>query len=79
MAFYVISVRQTGDLPVVSLFPHPASFRFHLAMDTLTFGYILPTTGRIQLAQSYVRMLIQSMDSGTRIMIAGEVEELEGM
>ena len=28
MAFYVISVRQTGDLPVVSLFPHPASFRF---------------------------------------------------
>ena len=48
MAFYVISVRQTGDLPVVSLFPHPASFRFHLAMDTLTFGYILPTTGRIR-------------------------------
>ena len=36
------------DLPVVSLFPHPASFRFHLAMDTLTFGYILPTTGRIR-------------------------------
>ena len=35
MAFYVISVRQTGDLPVVSLFPHPASFRFHLTMDTL--------------------------------------------
>ena len=26
--FYVISVRQTRDLPVVSLFPHPASFRF---------------------------------------------------
>ena len=48
MAFYVISVRQTGDLPVVSLFPHPASFRFHLAMDTLTFGYILPTTGWIR-------------------------------
>ena len=48
MAFYVISVRQTGDLPVVSLFPHPASFRFHLAMDTLTFGYILPTTWRIR-------------------------------
>ena len=48
IAFYVISVRQTGDLPVVSLFPHPASFRFHLAMDTLTFGYILPTTGRIR-------------------------------
>ena len=48
MAFYVISVRQTGDLPVVSLFPHPASFRFHLAMDTLAFGYILPTTGWIR-------------------------------
>ncbi|MDD7512926.1 MAG: hypothetical protein PUK14_03465, partial [Clostridiales bacterium] len=28
--------------------PHPASFRFHLTMDTLAFGYILPTTGRIQ-------------------------------
>ena len=25
---YVISFRQTRDLPVVSLFPHPASFRF---------------------------------------------------
>ena len=44
---YVISVRQTRDLPVVSLFPHPASFRFHLTMNTLAFGYILPTTGRI--------------------------------
>ena len=33
----------------------------------------------VQLAQSYVRMLIQSMDSGTRIMIAGEVEDLEDM
>ena len=32
---------------MVSLFPHPASFRFHLAVDTLAFGYILPTTGRI--------------------------------
>ena len=48
MAFYVISVRQTGDLPVVSLFPHPASFRFHLTIDTLAFGYILPTTGWIR-------------------------------
>ena len=28
--------------------PHPASFRFHLTMDTLAFGYILPATGRIQ-------------------------------
>ena len=45
---YEISVRQTGDLPVVSLFPHPASFRFHLTMDTLAFGYILPTTGWIR-------------------------------
>ncbi len=48
MAFYMISVRQTRDLPVVSLFPHPASFRFHLTIDTLAFGYILPTTGRIR-------------------------------
>ena len=47
-AFYTISVRQTRDLPVVSLFPHPASFRFHLTMDTLAFSYILPTTGRIR-------------------------------
>ncbi|RGO24566.1 hypothetical protein DXB23_09305 [Dorea sp. OM02-2LB] len=48
MTLYEISVRQTRDLPVVSLFPHPASFRFHLTMDTLAFGYILPTTGRIR-------------------------------
>mgnify|MGYP000462437689 CR=1 FL=1 len=48
IAFYAVSVRQARGLPVVSLFPHPASFRFHLAMDTLTFGYILPTTGRIR-------------------------------
>ena len=39
---------QTRDLPVVSLFPHPASFRFHLTMDTIAFGYILPTTGWIR-------------------------------
>ena len=45
MTLYEISVRQTRNLPVVSLFPHPASFRFHLTMDTLAFGYILPTTG----------------------------------
>lgn len=37
------------------------------------------TFGGIQLAQSYVRMLIQSIDPGTRIMIAGELEDLEGM
>ena len=44
----MISVRQTRDLPVVSLFQHPASFRFHLTMDTLAFGYILPTAERIR-------------------------------
>jgi len=33
---------------MVSLFPHPASFRSHLAVDTLAFGFILPTTGRIR-------------------------------
>ena len=48
ITLYEISVRQTRDLPVVSLFPHPASFRFHLTMDTLAFGYILPITGRIR-------------------------------
>ena len=48
MTLYEISVRQTRDLPVVSLFPHPASFRFHLTIDTLAFGYILPTTGWIR-------------------------------
>ena len=32
---YVVSVRQARGLPVVSLFPHPASFRFHLAVNTL--------------------------------------------
>ena len=44
----MVSVRQARGLPAVSLFPHPASFRFHLAMDTLAFGCILPTTGRIR-------------------------------
>ncbi|MGI6003265.1 MAG: hypothetical protein ACOX74_06490, partial [Lachnospiraceae bacterium] len=24
----------------------PASFRFHLTVNTLAFGYVLPTTGR---------------------------------
>ena len=33
---------------MVSLFPYPASFRFHLAVDTLAFGCILPTAGRIR-------------------------------
>ena len=45
---YVVSFRQARGLPVVRLFPHPASFRFHLAMDTLAFGYVLPTAGRLR-------------------------------
>ncbi len=36
-ALYVIPVRRTRGLPT-------ASFRFHLTMDTLAFGYTLPTT-----------------------------------
>ena len=44
---YVISVRQARGLPTVSLLPHPASFRFHLTVDTLAFGYFLPATGWI--------------------------------
>lgn len=36
-AFYVISVRQTRDLP-------PTSFRFHLTVDTLVLSYTLTTT-----------------------------------
>ena len=48
IAFYMISVRQTRGLPIGYFFSqYPASFRFHLTMDTLAFGYILPTTGRI--------------------------------
>lgn len=48
IAFYTVSVRQARGLPVVSLFPHPASFRFRLTTDTLAFGYLLPATGRIR-------------------------------
>ena len=48
IAFYVVSVRQVRGLPVVSLFPHPASFRFRLTTDTLAFGFLLPATGRIR-------------------------------
>ncbi|RGR66435.1 hypothetical protein DWY29_12800 [Roseburia inulinivorans] len=48
ITLYEISIRQTRDFPVVSLFLHPASFRFHLTMDALAFGYILPTTGWIR-------------------------------
>ena len=36
-----VPVRRTNGLP-------RASFRFHLTMDTLAFGYILPATGRIR-------------------------------
>ena len=37
---------------MVSLLPHPASFRFHLTMDTLAFGYLLPAAGRIRVFHS---------------------------
>ena len=53
IAFYMISVRQTRGLPIGYFFSqYPASFRFHLTMDTLAFGYILPTTGRISVGSS---------------------------
>ena len=48
IAFYTVSVRQARGLPVVSLFPHPTSFRFRLTTDTLAFGFLLPATGRIR-------------------------------
>lgn len=48
IAFYAVSVRQARGLPVVSLFPHPASFRFRLTTDALAFGFLLPATGRIR-------------------------------
>ena len=50
VTFYVVPVRQARGLPVVRMLPHPASFRFHLAMDTLTFGYVLPTTRRTRVS-----------------------------
>lgn len=37
------------------------------------------TFSGIQLSQTYVRMLIQSIDQDTRILISSEVEDLEGM
>ena len=37
------------------------------------------TFAGVQISESLVRMLIQSIDGETRIMIAGDVEELEGM
>ena len=44
-AFYAISVRRFGILPAKFFTWHPASFRFHLTMDTLAFGYhfLLPS------------------------------------
>ena len=39
-ALYAISVRRLGTLP-------PASFRFHLTMDTLAVRLTLPTTKRV--------------------------------
>ena len=39
-AFYAISVRRLGTLPA-------ASFRFHLAVDTLAVRLTLPTTKRV--------------------------------
>ena len=41
VALYMVSVRQARVLP-------PSFFRFHLTMDTLDLGYILPTAGRIR-------------------------------
>lgn len=37
------------------------------------------TFSGIQLSEPYVRMLIQSIDEETRILIAGELEDMEGM
>ena len=47
---YTISVRQARVLPIGGPFNlrNPASFRFHLAVDTLAFGYTLPTAGRVR-------------------------------
>ena len=40
LALYQVSVRQARCLP-------PASFRFHLTMDTLALGYTFPAIGRV--------------------------------
>ena len=48
VTLYAVSVRQARGLPVSLFSPHPASFRFRLASDTLAFGYLLPATGRIR-------------------------------
>ena len=48
MTSYEISVRQTRDLPVSWYIPHIQLPSDSISMDTLAFGYILPTTGRIR-------------------------------
>lgn len=37
------------------------------------------TVSSVQLSESYVRMLIQAIDGNTRIMVAAELEDFEGM
>jgi hypothetical protein len=50
-----------------------------LVMNCQQSGSMQQPFAGVQLAESYVRMLIQSIDEGTRIMIAGEVEDLGDM
>ena len=50
VALYMVSFRQTRVLP-------PSFFRFHLTMDTLDLGYILPTAGRIRVFHPLERAL----------------------
>ena len=57
-SLYTISVRQTRVLP-------PPSFGFHLAMDTLGFGCILPTAGRIRDFHPLERALTGRTDNST--------------
>ena len=49
-ALYAVSIRQTRALL-------PASFRFHLTMNTLAFGYDLPTAGRSRVFHPLERAL----------------------
>ncbi len=56
---YTISVRQARALPIGGPFNlrNPASFRFHLTMDTLAFGCTLPTAGRVRVSHPLERAL----------------------
>ena len=56
---YTISVRQARVLPIGGPFNlrNPASFRFHLAVDTLAFGCTLPTAGRVRVFHPLERAL----------------------